>query len=130
MTGDLSLGLIGQQQAAEAAVRIGEGGGDRVMAVEPDGALWRVARGTSGVVLLAFGHGGLTPRRTGEAVGGTGGTLRRLVAAWTRLEVAAGWPTFCGGLAGGTATILARSLWARSLWARSVWARASGARSV
>jgi hypothetical protein len=42
----LGLGLVGQQQPAQAAGRVSQGGGDRVVAVQPDRALGNVRRMT------------------------------------------------------------------------------------
>jgi hypothetical protein len=49
------LGVVGQQQPAQAAGRVGQGGGDRVVAVQPDRALGNIRRVTLVVRALVAG---------------------------------------------------------------------------
>ena len=86
------LGLLGQHQAAQAAGRIGQRGGHRVQAVEPDGAAGRVRNVLAGgVVALAVGAVEVVARALAVLVVLVGAGLERLAlgtrAAVVRLAV-------------------------------------------
>ena len=95
--GDRRLALLGQQQAAQPAVRIRQRRCHRVMAVKPDRALRRIRRGSGGVIVA------LALRRCGQALG-------RPVAWRTWLEFTARRATRWARFAAGTRAVMPRLL--------------------
>src|SRR4051794_10784193 len=86
MLADGGLGLVSQQQAAQPTSRVGQGRGNGVMAIQPDGALGRVRGGARRVILAR-------PERLRL------GARRLIVAVRARLEPAAG-PSVTGTVPG------------------------------
>jgi len=84
------FGFLGQDQAAEAALRVGQSGGDGVVTIQPDGALGRVGTGARAVLarslivtlaVAAWAVGTLLKRGTAVRRARTVRTWRTRVAA-------------------------------------------------
>src|SRR5580658_2075269 len=78
--GQCGLGFLGQHQAAQAALLVGQGGGDRVMTIQPDGAFRRVGTRPR-TILLARALIVTLPVATLTFAGGAIGTLMKRLTA-------------------------------------------------
>jgi hypothetical protein len=126
---DRGLGFVGQQQAAQPAVRIGERGGDGVVPIQPDGAFRSVRRGAWGVGLT------VTSMRRSGALGRRGEALGWSFPGRTRLKLTARCAAMRGRLASGSRTITVGAITAGTIGegaiaAGSVRACAAGVRAV